>query len=119
MNEARPNRASPPRAEADRPRLRGSNALAAQKRLHLDALCPESLLEDRHAFFGRRFAAHEHVERCIAAFGPTMDGDMALRQNSHTPPASVRFEVVQVNVQKRRAGSLDAGAQRLVDTADI
>ena len=93
--------------------------LAAQQGVDLDAFGRKGLLQHRHACLGLGRATHEHVKRRIAAFGPGMDGDMALRQNGDARHSTIRLEMVQMDMQQGRAGSLDAGAHRPVDMAYI
>src|ERR1700735_3349519 len=92
--------------------------LAAQQFIHADALCRKGLAQHRDAFIRIGRAAHENVERGIAGLRPSMDGDMALRQHRDAGDAT-RLEVVQVDMQKRRACCFDTATQRRFDMYDV
>src|SRR3546814_2425469 len=64
-------------------------------------------------------AAHEDVERGIAGFRPGVDRDVRLRQHRHAGNTVVRREMMQVDVQQRRLGRLDAFAQSVLDVGEI
>src|SRR3546814_7675552 len=72
---------------------------------------------DRAMRLGR--AAHEDVERGIAGFRPGVDRDVRLRQHRHAGNTVVRREMMQVDVQQRRLGRLDAFAQSVLDVGEI
>src|SRR3546814_7136469 len=71
---------------------------------------------DRAMRLGR--AAHEDVERGIAGFRPGVDRDVRLRQHRHAGNTVVRREMMQVDVQQRRLGRLDAFAQSVLDRSE-
>ena len=96
----------------------GSGVLPAQDLVDLDALGLEGLAQHRNAGVGIGVAAHEHVERGIARFRPSVDRDVALGQHRHAGDA-VRLEMVQMDVQQRRARRIDAAAQRRLDQIDV
>jgi hypothetical protein len=80
----------------------GSGVLAAQKLVDADALCGKGLTQHRNALIRVGRAAHEDVKRRVAELRPSMDGDVALGQHRHAGHAA-RLEMMQVNVQSRRA----------------
>jgi hypothetical protein len=92
--------------------------LAAPQFIDLDALRRECLAQHRHALIRIRVTAHEYVDRRIARIGPCVDGDVALGQHRNAGYA-VRLEAVHMQMQQRRAGRIDAAAQRRFDVADI
>src|SRR3546814_18116476 len=65
------------------------------------------------------FRSHEDVERGIAGFRPGVDRDVRLRQHRHAGNTVVRREMMQVDVQQRRLGRLDAFAQSVLDVGEI
>ena len=75
----------------------------------------EGLFQDLDGRSRIGLAAHEHIERGIAVFGPAMDRDMRLGEHRHPRYAPIRREVVEMDVQERRTGDLDATSQRMLD----
>src|SRR3546814_17262868 len=59
------------------------------------------------------------VERGIAGFRPGVDRDVRLLQHRHAGNTVVRREMMQVDVQQRRLGRLDAFAQSVLDVGEI
>src|ERR1700728_600427 len=98
--------------------LAGSGVLAAQQLVDADALGGKRLAQNRNAGVRIGRAAHENVERSIADFRPSMDGNVALRQHRH-PGNPARLEMMQVNMQKRGAGRFDTAPQRRLDMLDV
>ena len=52
-------------------------------------------------------AAHEDVEGGKTAFGPRVQADVRLREHGHARNSAIGGEVVQMDVQQRRAGGID------------
>ena len=111
----------------DRPPARAMTAqramrltpLPAQVLADRDALRLERLAQHRDAGIRLGVAAHEDVERRVARLRPGVDRDVALGQHRDAGDPAVRLEVMQVDVQQRRARGGDAAAQRLVDQVDV
>ena len=85
---------------------------------HLDAARREVTLE--HPDRGMRLAAaaHEDVDRRIAALGPGVDRDMRLGEHRHARDAAAIAEVMKEEVEQRRPAILDGVAQGRVDRRD-
>ncbi len=93
-------------------------ALAAQQFVDADTLGGKRLAQHRNALVGIGRSAHEDVERRVADFRPSVDGDVALRQHRDAGDAA-RLEMMQMNMQQRRLGGFDAAPQRRFDVLDV
>ncbi len=80
-----------------------------------DAARIESRLEHVQRLARFSIAAHEDVERRIAAFRPCVNADMALGENGNAGDATTFRERMQMNVQERRSGGIHRIDQRLFD----
>ena len=93
-------------------------ALAAQNFVHPDPLCGKSLVEDGDASIRIGRSAHEYIERGIACVGPGVNRNVTFRQHGHAGHA-VRREMMNVNVQQRRARDFNAASQGRFDMLDV
>src|SRR5215469_16074919 len=75
----------------------------------------EGFLEHRKRPARLCAAAHEHIERRIAAFRPCMHADMALGEDGNARYATAFREPVQMYVQERRTCGTYCIDQRLFD----
>ena len=55
----------------------------------------------------------ERIERRIAGIGPAADADLTFRQHRHARDAAL-LEAVEMRMQRRRAGRINAQSQRLL-----
>jgi hypothetical protein len=93
--------------------------LAAQLFLDHHLARREGLLQDVDGCLGIGLAAHEHVKGGIAIFGPAMDRDVRLGENRYARDATVRREVMEVDVQKGGTCHLYASPERVLDMLQI
>ena len=75
------------------------------------ALRLEGSCQDGEGVVRARITAHEDVDGGITALRPSMDADMAFRQDSHARDATARLETMQVQAQDRRASGRRCIAQ--------
>ena len=92
--------------------------MPAQDFVDVDALGGKCIAQYGDAIVRLGGPAHKDVERRVARFGPSMDGDVALGQDGNAGHATW-LKMMQVNVQERRAGGFNAAPQRRLDVIDI
>src|SRR3954453_1373439 len=83
------------------------------------ALGPERPLEYRERLLRLGVAAHEDVERRIAALRPCVHADVTLRQHGHAGNPAAFREGMQMNVQKSCARGVHRVDQRLFDQIPV
>src|SRR3954470_20969005 len=83
------------------------------------ALGPERPLEYRERLLRLGVAAHEDVERRIAALRPCVHADVTLRQHGHAGNPAAFGEGMQMNVQQSCARGIHRVDQRLFDQIPV
>jgi hypothetical protein len=91
------------------------HVLATQLLLDHDLAGREGLAQDLDGRSRIGSPAHEDIERGVSVFRPAMDRDVRLGKHRDPGYAPVRREVVEMNVQKRRACDLHTTSERLLD----